>query len=58
MMYQIQLHPLALEEMEESYQWYESCLEGLGNRFLSAIQKRFDRIAAMPELYAKKEGSL
>ena len=57
MIYHIQLHPLALQEMEESYNWYEERSVGLGNRFLTAIQKRFDRISSMPELYAKKKGN-
>ena len=57
MNYRIELHPLAQQELEESYQWYEECSTGLGNRFLSAIQTRFDRISAMPQLYAKKKGN-
>ena len=54
--YRIELHPLALQEMEESYQWYEDRSPGLGRSFLAAIQKRFDRIADLPESYAKKKG--
>lgn len=56
MMFEIHLHPLALEEMEESYLWYEERSEGLGNRFLAAIQKRFEIITSTPELYAKRKG--
>jgi len=55
MNYRIELHPLALLEMEDSYHWHEDWSLGLGSRFLAAIQNRFDRITAMPELYAKKK---
>lgn len=51
----IELHPEAIEELEESYQWYENRLEGLGNRFIASINKRLNEIAEHPERYAKKK---
>ncbi len=57
MSYHITLHPLALQEMEESYQWYEERLAGLGNQFIVALQKRIDKIAEMPDLHPKKKGA-
>ncbi len=57
MTYQIVLHPDALLELNQSFQWYEECSEGLGQRFLAAVQNKFDKLSYTPELYAKKKGS-
>jgi len=57
MIYQIELHPYAQDELAESYQWYEERLEGLGSRFFAAIQKKFDSIMLSPQLYPKKKGN-
>ena len=57
MIYRIELHPNAQQELEESYQWYEERLEGLGDRFVAAIQKKFDNIISSPQLYAKQKGN-
>ncbi len=53
MIYQIELHTFALQELQESYGWYEERVEGLGLRFLAAVQKKFDELSAAPKLYAK-----
>lgn len=55
-MYSIELHPLALKEMEDSYNWYEGRLEGLGNLFLTSMHKSFEQIAQHPDLYTKGKG--
>lgn len=57
MTYSIELHPLAEQEIQDSYLWYEERAEGLGNRFISAIQKRLASISQTPDLYSKKKGS-
>ena len=57
MKYIIDLHPLAQQEMQESYEWYEERLEGLGKKFLTAIQKRLVIISQTPELYGKKKAN-
>jgi hypothetical protein len=57
MIYQIELHPEALLELKESYQWYEERSEGLGLRFMGLINKRINEIANDPEMYAKKKGN-
>lgn len=57
MNYQVELHPEALLELKESYQWYEERSEGLGLRFMGLVNKRINEIANDPEIYAKKEGS-
>jgi mRNA-degrading endonuclease RelE of RelBE toxin-antitoxin system len=56
MIYQVELHPEALSELEESYQWYEERSEGLGLRFMGSINKRINEIAKEPETYTKKKG--
>jgi uncharacterized protein YacL (UPF0231 family) len=45
MIYRIELHPSAQQELEESYHWYEERSIGLGVDFLAAVQKRIDSIA-------------
>ena len=55
MLFNIELHPEAIMEIEESYQWYEDRSEGLGVRFLDAVNKRLTEIARQPELYPKKK---
>ncbi len=55
MSFQIELHPEAIFELKESYQWYEHRLEGLGDRFIESIDKRLNEIAEHPERYAKKK---
>jgi len=51
----VELHPEAISELEESYQWYEKRLEGLGIRFIASVNKRLNEIAEHPERYAKKK---
>ena len=57
MTYTIDLHPEAIREINDSYQWYEDRLEGLGHRFMNAVDKQLSSIARHPELYAKKKGN-
>jgi ParE toxin of type II toxin-antitoxin system, parDE len=58
MSYIIDLHPKALEELNNSYQWYEARSEGLGKRFLTCVEKRINEIAKHPERYPKKNFNL
>ena len=51
----IELHPELIPELKESYQWYEERSEGLGNRFILALNKRLNEIEEYPERYAKKK---
>jgi plasmid stabilization system protein ParE len=57
MSYQVQLHPLAVQEIEESYQWYEERSPGLGGRFIEAIQEKFESISSSPLSCARKKGN-
>jgi plasmid stabilization system protein ParE len=58
MSYTIELHPKAVLEIDESYQWYEERSEGLGDRFIDAINKKLNQISVQPEIYSKKKGNL
>lgn len=57
MSFQVELHPEVLNELQESFEWYEMRSEGLGKRFLSAVNKRMLELALNPEQYAKKKGN-
>jgi len=45
---EIEFHPLARAELDASVDFYESRLEGLGIRFLAAVEETTERIAASP----------
>jgi plasmid stabilization system protein ParE len=42
-------HPKAREEMSESVDFYEARLDGLGLRFLTAVEQTVERISTHPE---------
>jgi hypothetical protein len=42
-------HPEAREEMSESFYFYEAQLDGLGLRFLSAVEQTVERISTHPD---------
>ena len=45
----IVFHPEAYEEMVESARFYEERDEGLGSRFLDAVEETIKRIRALPD---------
>jgi plasmid stabilization system protein ParE len=49
-------HPEARAEMRESFEFYEARLEGLGLRFLSAVEQTVERISTHPEAGAPLSG--
>jgi hypothetical protein len=51
-------HPEAREEMSESFYFYEARLDGLGLRFLSAVEQTVQRISAHPDAGAPFTGEL
>lgn len=57
MIFQIKLHPKAIEELTESFQWYEERSEGLGSRFIASVNKRMDELALQPDKFAKTKGN-
>jgi plasmid stabilization system protein ParE len=50
----IVLSSMAVKELDESFLWYEDRQEGLGDRFISFIEKAFRLIELTPERYPKK----
>ena len=48
-MKEIIFHPEARAEMRESVEFYEARLDGLGLRFVSAVEQTTERIIAHPE---------
>ena len=53
--YIVRFHPEAEKEYSEAYRWYEEQLEGLGERFESAIERQINLIGNNPENYPKKK---
>jgi toxin ParE1/3/4 len=49
---EIRLDPRADEDVASAYQWYELQRDGLGLAFVSATDRCFERIAAVPYGYA------
>ena len=49
-------HPEARAEMRQSIEFYEARLEGLGLRFLAAVEQTTERIVAHPEAGAPLTG--
>ena len=54
MNYKLELRKRALNQMQKSYDFYESKSTGLGERFLSTIEEYFERIADNPKLFQIK----
>ena len=51
MPYTLIIREEALEEMKDAYLYYERAQSGLGERFLSELQKRYDEILEHPQFY-------
>lgn len=49
-------HPEARAEVSQSVEFYEARLNGLGLRFLSAVEQTAERISASPEAGPSLEG--
>ena len=54
MLYTHLLHPLALQDIIEAYDWYESSKTGLGEEFAATIKKIIDEIIRHPQTYISK----
>jgi mRNA-degrading endonuclease RelE of RelBE toxin-antitoxin system len=48
------LSSVATKEIQDSYQWYEDRLEGLGSRFVGIIDKTIEFILLSPDGYPEK----
>ena len=52
----VTFHPVARAELDASTEFYESCLTGLGLRFLAAVEEATNRIAESPDAGAPLGG--
>ena len=50
---QLRYHPLVAEDISAAIDWYEERSAGLGQRFRSAVDARFDGIAGAPEIFPR-----
>jgi hypothetical protein len=50
-MRQIDVHPEAYDELEQTRSWYESHMPGLGSDFLDAVERAIDIIRQAPEAW-------
>jgi len=50
--YSLEIKEEALDEIIQAYQYYESQVEGLGEKFLSQLDIYFERITSNPRLFA------
>jgi toxin ParE2 len=53
---EVVFHPEARAEVDESVEFYEARLEGLGLRFLAAVEATTDRVSATPNAGAPLTG--
>ena len=51
MLYTLIVREEAVEEVKDAYLYYERIREGLGERFLSELRKRYSEIAEHPQSY-------
>ncbi len=51
MSYSVVVKPLAERDATTAYDYYEALVSGLGDRFLSEIDRVLDLISARPEMY-------
>jgi hypothetical protein len=51
MPYTLIIREEAVEEVKQAYLYYEGVQEGLGERFLSELQKRYSEISVHPQFY-------
>ena len=56
-MNKIVLSVIALKELEESFDWYEERLTGLGERFVEVIDKALNIVSDDPKAFPKKKGN-
>jgi hypothetical protein len=53
--FELIISELAEQELNASKDFYDVQREGLGNEFLTEIEKTIDRITAVPEQFPKKK---
>ena len=53
-MYRCILHEAVKVDYDEAYSYYEKKLEGLGERFLSAVRAKLEEIVKSPEAFGER----
>ncbi len=54
--YSLLFHELAHEEYIDAYEWYELSLSGMGEKFMTKVEKRLQQIRTNPEYYSTHYG--
>ena len=49
----LRFHPLVVDDISAAIDWYEGRSVGLGERFRSAVDARFDDIIGSPEMFPR-----
>jgi hypothetical protein len=49
----LRFHPLVADDISAASDWYEGRSVGLGERFRSAVDARFDDVIASPETFPR-----
>jgi len=57
MAYPYKLHEKAHKEYIEAYLWYELKQKGLGDRFMSCVEKKLEQIIEHPQYFGKRNGN-
>ena len=52
MPYTLIIRDVAVEEVKDAYLYYERTSDGLGERFLSELRKRYSEISENPQFYS------
>lgn len=55
---QLLIRPEALQDLDDAYDYYESCMQGLGDDFLASVKSTLDVVLETPNLYPKVLGDL
>ena len=51
MINKITIRPIAIQEIEEAWHWYEARRKGLGDDFILSIEESLEKISHNPKLY-------
>ena len=54
MTYSLRFHKFIAVDFSDSYEWYESQSQGLGERFIEAVKQKLDAILYLPEANSEK----
>ncbi len=52
--FQVILSAVALNDLESAVDWYNECEDGLGKRFIEAVNNRLELLAENPHIFSVK----